>query len=205
MRVTEKKEDLGAEVRITGASKGGPFTWVRDSHSSPPSGSWLSIILFTLYLASASPTLKLDLPPAPGITFLSPRAALSLSLHIRRLLLFVQSRSSQPFRPYVLLSSTSPWPTFIPISLQPLHINLSRLPITTVLKTHNLNSNTTSPPQPSYTLLASSLPPIPPRMIPRITIRHQNQILLPTLHGSNTSTISRVSRHLSSHSQTATT
>jgi hypothetical protein len=34
---------------------------------------------------------KLDLPPAPGITFLSPRAALSLSLHIR-LLLFVQSR-----------------------------------------------------------------------------------------------------------------
>ena len=39
MRVAEKKEDLGAEVRITGASKGGPFTWVRDSHSSPPSGS----------------------------------------------------------------------------------------------------------------------------------------------------------------------
>ena len=34
---------------------------------------------------------KLDLPPAPGITFPSPRAALSLSLHIR-LLLFVQSR-----------------------------------------------------------------------------------------------------------------
>lgn len=147
---------------------------------------------------------KLDLPPAPGITFLSPRAALSLSLHIRRLLLFVQSRSSQPFRPYVLLSSTSPWPTFIPISLQPLHINLS-LPITTVPRTHNLNSNTTSLPQLSYTRLVSSRPPIPPRMIPRITIRHQNQILLPTRHSSNNST-TRVSHRLSSLSQiTATT
>ena len=65
MRVAEKKEDLGAEVRITGVSKGGPFTWVRDSHPSPPSGSWLSIILFTLYLASASPTLSWICLPLP--------------------------------------------------------------------------------------------------------------------------------------------
>jgi hypothetical protein len=63
-RVAEKKEDLGAEVRITGVSKG-PFTWVRDSHPSPPSGSWLSIILFTLYLASASPTLSWICLPLP--------------------------------------------------------------------------------------------------------------------------------------------
>jgi hypothetical protein len=51
--------------RRRGEDHGGPFTWVRDSHRSPPSGSWLSIILFTLYLASASPTLSWICLPLP--------------------------------------------------------------------------------------------------------------------------------------------
>ena len=88
----KRKEDLGAEVRITGASKGdrlrgsGTDTLLhRRDHGYPLFFSFH--IIFSLRVTHP----KLDLPPAPGITFPSPRAALSLSLHIR-LLLFVQSR-----------------------------------------------------------------------------------------------------------------
>ena len=187
-RVAEKKEDLGAEVRITGASKGDRLRGSgtdrllhRRDHGYP---LYSFHIIFSLRVTHP----KLDLPPAPGITFPSPRAALSLSLASSTSSLPAIS-SSQPFRPYVLLSSTSPWPTFIPISPRQIHISPSR-PITTVPlpRTLNLSSHIISLPLPSYTPLAFSLLPIRPRMIPRITSRPQNLILPHTRHSFSNST-----------------
>ena len=92
MRVAEKKEDLGAEVRITGGSRRG--TVYVGPGLTPFSTVGIMAIHYSFHIIFSLRVThpKLDLPPAPGITFPSPRAALSLSLRIRRLLfVFVQS------------------------------------------------------------------------------------------------------------------
>jgi hypothetical protein len=197
-RVAEKKRGRGPRRR--GEDHGGPSKGDRLRGSGTHtllhrrSASCLSILL---YLASASPTLSwicLYLCSRYNIP-LSPRGSFPVTPPSN------DDFSSQPFRPYVLLSSTSPWPTFIPISPQriPIHPNLHT---TIVPRTPNLTSSIISPPQQSCILLVSS-PPLNRRpMPPQTTIRHQNLILPRTLHSRNkiSSSSSSSSNNISNHS-----
>jgi hypothetical protein len=164
------------------------------------SASCLSILL---YLASASPTLSwicLYLCSRYNIP-LSPRGSFPVTPPSN------DDFSSQPFRPYVLLSSTSPWPTFIPISRQriPIHPNLHT---TIVLRIRSLTSSIISPPQQSCILLVL-LPPLNHLPMPlQITIRHQNLILPRTRRSRNkisSSSSSNISNHSSSSNSSSRT
>ena len=197
-RVAEKKRGRGPRRR--GEDHGGPSKGDRLRGSGTHtllhrrSASCLSILL---YLASASPTLSwicLCLCSRYNIP-LSPRGSFPVTPPSN------DDFSSQPFRPYVLLSSTSPWPTFIPISLQqiPIHLNLHT---TIVLRTRNLTNSIISPPQPSCILLVL-LPPLNHLpMPPQTTIRHQNLIQLRTRPSRNkiSSSSSNISNRSSSSS-----
>lgn len=147
-----------------GGLEGGPFTWVRDSHRSPPSGSWLSIILsFHIIFSLRVTHPKLDLPPAPGITFLSPRAALSLSLHIRRLL-FVQSR----LRNHSVPTSCS---------VRPAHGR----PLSQSVSNQFISTSVFLSPPPSRLPTSTAIPPS--LFLPRSRIPSSSSHLLPFLPG----------------------